>query len=112
MLPGEASTLPAYESPKAHLDAIGAPRGGIPEILNGAVCYDLDAHLRLALSISSEEARSTQRAKSAWRRGWIECQRTHAHLVLSSNENDGPMSGWPIWVGVFALGVVTGAVTR
>lgn len=78
--------LPEHIAAKEHLDQIGVPSGARPELVDGLVCYGPDAHLRLALSLSSDERRSTARAKASWRAGWLACQGSHQPILLAEHE--------------------------
>lgn len=82
----EPEDLPEHVGAKEHLDQIGVPAGERPEAVDGRICYGPDAHLRLALSLTSDEARSTARSKASWRAGWLVCQGAHQPLLLAEHE--------------------------
>jgi len=88
VLPDLPTTAPIPEHVGAaeHLDGIGVPHGGTPEVRGEWVCYDSDSHLRLTLALTSDERRSDARAREAWRSGWLKCQSSHLPIIIEERQ--------------------------
>jgi len=61
--------VPDYTPPGAYIEALAKGRAWKGD--EGGVCYDNASHLRVVLSLKMGQRLSDDRAKLAWRLGWL-----------------------------------------